>query len=151
MTTPVAHGMAMRFSVVVQGISLGDWASCKGLQVNCNPVRFREPGNNDFEQIIFGDISYPTVKLERAMDSRSSTALAAWLRTEMRAWGVQPATVLLQQKWATITLLDAAWRQVSSWTLRGVVPVAWIGPTLSAKDNGVAIETLELAHQGFLA
>jgi phage tail-like protein len=51
---------------------------------------------------------------------------------------------------ATITLLDAAWTAVCSWTLRNVYPSGWTGPSLSAESKKVAIEQLELAHEGFL-
>jgi phage tail-like protein len=28
-------------------------------------------------------------------------------------------------------------------------PVKWVGPDLSASQNNLAVETIELAHQGF--
>ena len=36
------------------------------------------------------------------------------------------------------------------WTLHGVLPVAWSGPTFDNHGSTVAMETLELAHEGFL-
>ena len=37
-----------------------------------------------------------------------------------------------------------------TWTLTGVIPVRWTGPSLSVDSPKVATETLELAHHGFL-
>ena len=39
---------------------------------------------------------------------------------------------------------------VCHWSLVDVYPVKWTGPTLDAGGNQVAVETLELAHGGFL-
>ena len=144
-----SFGMAMRFNVVVDGISLGNWASCKGLEFTCEPVKFHEHGNYDYETILFVNVKYSTVELERAVDRVASTQLRQWLVSELDS---QPGTQLLGigGKTATITLLDAAWTPVTSWTLRNVYPGGWHGPTLSAKDTAVATERLELLHEGFL-
>jgi phage tail-like protein len=144
-----SFGMAMRFNVVVDGISLGNWASCKGLEFTCEPVKFHEHGNYDYETILFVKVKYAVVKLERAIDKVASGQLRQWLSSELNS---QPGTQLLGigGKTATITLLDAAWNPVTSWTLRNVFPAGWQGPTLSAKETAVATERLELLHEGFL-
>jgi phage tail-like protein len=141
-------GLSMRFTVQVNGIDLGRWMSCKGLQADFKPQRFREQGNPSFEKILFGEVSYPPVKLERAMSKADSAVLQSWLRAELRSWLVSEPTYPGGS--ASITLLDTAGEQVYTWNLRGVYPSAWIGPSLVASQSGVAIETLELAHEGFL-
>ncbi len=48
-----------------------------------------------------------------------------------------------------ITLRDEAGDNVQSWTLRNVVPMKYIGPTLAAKGGGdVAMEELVLSSEG---
>ena len=39
----------------------------------------------------------------------------------------------------------------TTWNLEGVFPVKWNGPSLDVGANQAATETLELAHNGFLA
>jgi phage tail-like protein len=34
------------------------------------------------------------------------------------------------------------------WTFEQAYPVKWSGPQFKADDNAVAVETLELAHEG---
>jgi phage tail-like protein len=34
------------------------------------------------------------------------------------------------------------------WEFKGAFPTKWVGPDLNATQNSVAVETLELAHQG---
>jgi phage tail-like protein len=56
----------------------------------------------------------------------------------------------VQRRTAQISVLDANGDPVCSWKLDGVYPVKWTGPSLDAGGNQVAVETLELAHNGFL-
>ena len=44
----------------------------------------------------------------------------------------------------------ASGSSVAEWVLMGVFPVRWTGPSLDVNGNQMAIETLELAHNGFL-
>jgi phage tail-like protein len=49
-----------------------------------------------------------------------------------------------------ITLYDSGGQAVITWQLRNVYPSKWIGPELDAKTVGIAMEKLELIHEGFL-
>ncbi len=46
--------------------------------------------------------------------------------------------------------MDAKLDTVSTWELRQVIPVKWSVSAFEATSSKVAIETLELAHLGFL-
>jgi phage tail-like protein len=151
----MSFGLAMRFKVTVDGLrggslDLGHWSACKGLRANYNPQLIKQSGNSAYQHILPGDITYPVVQLERAMETESSRALQAWLRQQADLWIRNEGAELYRGTTAKIALLDRGGDEVSSWNLRSVLPSAWIGPTLSANDNKVAIETLELVHQGFL-
>jgi phage tail-like protein len=142
--------LAMRFGVVVGGLSLGMWSSCQGLAVTIKPGQTTALGLNGYRQILLPSIEYQPVVLERAVDSRSSAALQSWLTREITNWyrnntGGRPYI----GQTATITLYDTHTTPVVSWTLQGVYPTKWSGPKLSS-NNAVAIESLELTHEGFL-
>ena len=47
-----------------------------------------------------------------------------------------------------IKLLDDQRNEVVRWNFRNGWPCKWEGPALNAKANEVAIETLEIAHEG---
>jgi len=51
---------------------------------------------------------------------------------------------------SAIVLHDASGQPVFTWTLNGVLPAKWSGPSLDAGTAQVATETLELVHEGFL-
>ncbi|MEV6909257.1 phage tail protein [Amycolatopsis sp. NPDC051071] len=152
--TPLALGMAMRFEVEAAGLNLGLWSSCKGLEVKTKLHKAYNPGNYSYERILFADINYATVKLERAMEKSASDSVRKWLELWWRPWA-QPGTNPLGEMIEfgtpmTIRLLDSQWNEVSSWTLRNAYPSAWAGPSLAATDSKVAIERLEIDHEGFL-
>ena len=47
-----------------------------------------------------------------------------------------------------IVLLDEQRNEVARWNIRRAWPSKWVGPDLRGLGNEVAIETLELAHEG---
>jgi phage tail-like protein len=134
-------GLNMRFAVVVDGVDLGGWASCKGLSVNFGLVERKEGGVNDRTVWLPGRITYPKITLSRAMTAQGSAQVMKWLASMVdKATGGT----------AKITLFDAHKTEVVSWSLQNVLPFAWQGPALSATNHEVALETLDLVHEGFL-
>src|SRR6266566_63933 len=79
-------GMAMRFDVVIGTMNLGSWSSCKGIQVDFKPTRFRELGTNGYHRVLMPAIEYSAITLERAMDSRNSAAIQQWLTAQAKLW-----------------------------------------------------------------
>lgn len=149
------YGLAMRFQVSVDDCDLGHWSACKGLKAELKKIPVTEGGNYWYEHVLPDKISYQTITLERAVHPQDSPQLQTWLQNVAGQWmnyappdddGGNPYTA----GDAKITLLGAAGQEVMTWTLTGIYPVSWTGPSLSATENQVAIETLELAHQGFL-
>lgn len=148
-------GLSMRFAVTfVSGDGmqpLGAWASCKGLKVEFKTEAVKFGGEYDYEVKLPTQVTYGPVVLERAMEQHSSALLQAWLGRLVATWvnsadsGVKPPAGT-----AHVVLQDAHQNTVAQWSLRNAFPVSWSGPTLDAKGNTVAIETLTLEHQGFL-
>lgn len=140
--------LTLRFHVTVDGVDLGGWARCKGIGVKFNPVKIKEGANYQYEPILPGNIEYPEVTLERAMDKDGAAAVQAWLRDRAGSWvsSMLPASGGTAQ----ITLYDSHAKPVSTWQLRNVYPSLWKGPDLDAMSLGVAMESLTLVHEGFL-
>ena len=150
-----SFGLAMRFAVTFSsgdGIDrLGEWSSCKGLKVDFKTEPVKLGGAYDYEVKLPAQVSYGPVVLERAMESRSSQQLQAWLGRLVANWMNQadagdtpPAGTV------DIVLQDVHQNEVASWSLRNAYPVSWSGPVLDAKGGTIALETLTLEHQGFL-
>jgi phage tail-like protein len=140
-TTP---GLALRFDVQIDGVSVATFTGCSGLGAQYETLEWREGGDNGTVVRLPGRLSYNTVRLSRPVDSDSG-ALASWFSQQHQS----PA-----RHNAVIKLYDANFSSkaaVATWTLEGAWPVQYSGPTLSSGPDGeaVAIETLELCHQGY--
>ncbi|MGH3994316.1 MAG: phage tail protein, partial [Pseudonocardiaceae bacterium] len=127
-------------------VSLGNWSTCKGLDFDGKIQKIREHGAYEFENILFADTQHSAIKLERAVDDQSAS-LQTWLATELRTQpGMQPTS---PGKTASITLFDQSGTTLLSWRLRGVYPKGWSCSDLRADKSGLAIEKLELVHEGY--
>ena len=135
------YGLVMRFDVVVDGITLGAWSSCDGLTVDFGLKEIKVGGNNDYKVFLPDRVFYPKLVLKRAMTQGESAKVMSWLRSMIDA--TDGGT-------ATITLRDSRNDTVAEWTFANARPSSWKGPTLSSTGKDVAIEVLELVHEGFL-
>ncbi len=132
--------VATLFKVAIDGHELGVFTSCDGLGVEVVLEQREEGGNNEFVHQLPVRLKYSNVKLTRPIDAQSKD-VAKWLAG--MSGTIKRAT-------AEITALGGDAKPVTSWKLKGVIPVRWQGPSLNADSNKVATETLELAHHGFL-
>lgn len=132
-------GLSLRFIVTVDGQPLGSWSKCDGLSVEFDVKEVKEGGNNAFIHRLPGRAKYQNIKLTRPLD-KSTSDVAKWLAT---------VAANLKRSTAKIAVLDTTGHEVASWSLVGVYPAKWTGPTLDVGQNQVATESLELVHNGF--
>jgi phage tail-like protein len=132
--------VAHRFKVSIDGHELGVFTACDGLGVEVVLEQREEGGNNEFVHQLPVRLKYTNVKLTRPVDE-DSEKVAKWLK-EMQG--------TIKRSSAEITALSTEAKRITSWKLKGVIPVRWQGPSLGAEQNKVATETLEIAHHGFL-
>src|SRR5882724_1125056 len=143
-------GMAMRFRISVDGINLGSWATCAGLSVEFKNRRVTEGGNYEYSVILPERVEYRAVTLRRAMSPQESAIVQRWLTGVVSGWYNAGSPRDFAPRSAEIELFEAAGEVVAGWTLRNVFPSRWSGPDLDAQSNKIAVETLELVHEGFL-
>jgi len=149
-TTP-PYGLAMRFRVTVDGLDLGSWSACKGLTVELKVIKVDSGGDYSTQRILPDHVEYSNITLQRAVHPTDSKTVKAWLEEKVTQWmNWSGSGDIYPGGTATITLYGAQGTKVMEWDLTGVYPVSWSGPELEANKKDVAIETLELAHQGFL-
>lgn len=161
-------GLQSRFLVSIDGFSLGSWGKCHGLKVDFKPVPIAEGGNYDYRPILPGYLDYGPITLERAISAGESQKVQQWLAERTSSWvhGLDSGHSLIGMatnaissalgggsaagQTGHITLCDAEGTPVITWTLRNVYPSKWTGPELDARSAGIAMESLELIHEGFL-
>jgi phage tail-like protein len=141
-------GLVTRFHVSVDGVDLGGWARCSGLSVDFKPEPWYEGGDYQHPTYLPGQLEYPPITLQRAMNAQDTPRVQAWLSSKAQSW--VNANSSGGGGTAQITLFDARAQKVASWSLRNVYPSKWDGPELDARTLGVAIESLQLVHEGFL-
>ena len=129
-----------RFIVEVDGVDLGSFTSCQGLQATYGLDAVQEGGSLGPSAFMLKGITYTDITLQRPLDA-ASAAIAAWFTAF--APSPQPTT-------GSITALDPSGAAVCVWHLQGVVPKQWSGPQLTVDQNAAAKETLVLSHTGFV-
>jgi len=140
MSERVNYGLSLCFKVTLDDhTDLGSWTKCDGLGVEYDVQEVKEGGNNDYVHRLPGRAKYQNLKLTRPID-KDTQKVAAWL-----------ASVASDPKRSTaeIAVLDGGGGTVAKWKLQGIYPIRWSGPTLDTGTNAVALEVLELAHNGF--
>ncbi|MGY1640648.1 phage tail protein [Geodermatophilus sp. SYSU D00703] len=121
-------------------VDLGTFISCEGLGCEVVVEQREEGGNNGFVWQLPTRLKYSNVKLTRPV-GKDTTKLTAWFASLVNG---------MERRTATISAMNAERQVIASWSLTGVIPVRWTGPSLSVDSPKVATETLEIAHHGFL-
>jgi phage tail-like protein len=142
MTATARLGLSARFVVDIQGFSLGGWAKCEGLAVTFKLHDYKPFGMNEYSPILPDRLEYEHISLSRAVTADDTPKVMQWLAGLAKGKS-RPDD-------ATITLLDSQQLEVVRWKLRHPYPTKWKGPSLDATAHNVAVEVLELAHEGFL-
>ena len=126
------------YRVSIDGlISLGTWTKVDGLSMEYQVTEYREGGVNGYMHKIIGPAKFTNLRLSRPVDI-TSPLLMTWLMSNQVA--IKPQTM-------AVTAMTAAGDNITTWSLIGVVPVKWTGPTLDIMSNAVSTETLEVAYQ----
>jgi phage tail-like protein len=89
-------------------------------------------------RLLPGRVEYSPVVLRKGF--AGDPALFEWWREITQG--------TLDRRTVAIVLLDEQRREVARWVLHRAWPSKWVAPHLRALGNEVAIETLELAHEG---
>jgi phage tail-like protein len=142
-TQSAAPGLSLSFDVQIDGVPVATFTGCSGLDAQYEAMEWQEGGDNGTVARLPGRLSYANVQLSRSVDAQSGR-LAAWFSQQQR----KPA-----RRTAVIQLYDGNRAMVTSWTLEGAWPVRYSGPRLTTGPEGdaIAVETLELSHQGFVS
>ena len=133
-----------RFGLVLDQIHVAGFAECSGLQVETKVFEYKEGGNNSTTLKFPESTSYGNITLKRGVSS--SNDLFLWQQDI--ATGQFSKTPRANNPNVAITLNNEKGDVVQRWNLVRPFPVKWVGPDFKALGNEIAIETLEIAHEG---
>jgi phage tail-like protein len=129
---------AFNFLVEVEGVTVAGFSECSGLVTETEIIDYRE-GNEDItRRRLTGLVKYNNIVLKRGF----TTSRELW------DWRKQVMDGKTQRQSGSVVLLDEARRPALRWNFREGWPSKLEGPTLNAKNNEVAIETMEIVHEG---
>jgi phage tail-like protein len=120
------------FRVELNGTT-GFFRSVSGLAVEKEVIEFQEGGLNYTIHKRPGATKWPNLVLKRGFTGDMS--LYDWFMSGARVSG-------------KITMLDARMVEIVTFQFKNGFPAKWQGPELDASKNEIAIETLEIAHDG---
>ena len=135
--------VAFHFSVEVAGeIDDADtrFQEASGLSAEVTVEEVREGGVNDSVHRLPTGTKYGNLVLKRGYTT--SSGLRKWCHSAIEDFAFTPKDV-------TVSLLDEEHNPLATWSFLGAYPVKWSVSAFNAQQNGLAIETLELAYQRF--
>jgi phage tail-like protein len=128
------------FIVEIDGISQAGFTECSGFGATTEPVEVNEGGLNSASHKFVGRTKQNNLTLKWGLtDSRD---LYNWYRDVVDG--------KIQRKNGSIIVLDLEGNEKVRWNFYNAWPTKWDGPDFNAKGNEVAIETLEIAHEGIV-
>lgn len=130
--------LTFRFVVEVDGIIAAGFSEVSGLEVEVETEEYREGGVNTHAHTLPVRAGYPNLTLRRGL----AESPLAYLWTQATVDG----TVV--RKSGRIFVQDETGVPTWGWAFRNAYPVKWTGPELQAEQNAVAMESVELAHEG---
>ncbi len=139
MATAARHDplSGFNFRVELDGVAAAAFAECSGLSSETEVVRYREGG--DFKvRLLPGLTTFSPIVLKRGITIDRSL----W------EWRKRVVDGQIDRRNGSIVLLDADRQPIARWLFRDAWPSKWHGPDLNARSSVVAIETLELVHEG---
>ncbi|MEA2686061.1 MAG: hypothetical protein QOE93_1256 [Actinomycetota bacterium] len=135
----------LHFQVEIDGRPLGNWARVEGLSVKFELAEYRTGEGRNHRVLQPAQATYSNVRLSRTSTLVGTLAIMRWLRTTAFD---HAGTTTAKITGIPLCLTDSD-THVVAWELDGVLPVAWSGPQFDATSGKPAIETLEIAHEGF--
>jgi phage tail-like protein len=129
---------AFNFLVEIDGVTVAGFSECSGLTTETDVIEYRT-GNTDITVTkLPGLKKFTNVALKRGYTNSR----------ELWEWRKQVLDGRTQRQAGSIVLLNEAREPALRWNFREGWPNKWEGPTFNAKNNEVAIESLEIAHEG---
>jgi len=128
---------AFNFRVEIEGMTAA-FTEVSGLESEVEAIDYREGGEENRVRKLPGLRKYSHIVLKRGLTADA----------DLWNWHKQVLDGNIRRRNGSVILLDDSGQEQVRWNFFNSWPCKYIGPTLNAKSADVAIETLELAHEG---
>ena len=127
-----------RFRVEIDGVTVAGFAEASGLTSETDPIEYRNGDTDITVTKLPGMKKFSNISLKRGFTDNHD--LWEWRKKVMNGQ--------TERQSGAIVLQNEAGEDALRWTFREGWPCKWEGPSLNAKNNEVAIESLEICHEG---
>ncbi len=136
-TSSVARGVATIATAAAEATVTGGFNECGGLESSMQPEEHREGGS--MTTLKFPQrVTWSNIRLRRGMTL--SDDLWNWYFAYVQGEG--------RRRNGIVTLQNELHIPVKAWLFKRGIPVKWSGPAMNAAEGRVAVEELEIAHEG---
>lgn len=131
---------SFRFTVAFDDLPPGGFSDCSGLQSETEVQEYAEGGLNTHTWRLPGRSKQGNVVFKCGIVNK---VLWDWYHAiSLGDFKARDCTIVLHDQSGSNDVLE--------FQLAEAFPVKWIGPELAAGQNNLAIETMEVAHQGLM-
>jgi phage tail-like protein len=129
---------AFNFRVEIDGVSLAAFSEVGGLESETAVIEYRVGGEPRTVRKLPGLTRYANIVLRRGITQDA----------ELWSWRQNVIVGTADRRNGAIVLLDDEGNEVVRWNFIQGWICKWEGPTLNARDNEVAFETIAIAIEG---
>jgi phage tail-like protein len=131
------------FSIEFQGQVSGAFRECEGLGSSNEVVEYKASGEKGEYVVkkVPGRLVWNNITLKRGI----TDSMDMWKWRKL----VEQGNVNSARKNGTITMYNTQGTAVAKWNFVNAWPSKITGPSVNAGENGVAIEELEITHEGY--
>ena len=126
------------FLVEIDGITRAGFRECSGLDTTQDPIEYREGTDSLTSRKLPGLVKYSNISLKWGITDDA----------ELWEWRLKIMEGKVERKNGSIVLLDDTGEEKARWNFVEGWATKWTGPALNATGAEVAIEALDIAHEG---
>ncbi len=134
-STPYAK---FRYKVEIDGLEAGGFSEASGFDASIDVIEYREGDMVQTPMKLPGLKKYGNITLKQGV--ADSMVMYEWMIA-----GVEGE---VERKTITITILDETETATASWQVVNAWPAKYTAPDFNALTSEVAIESIEIAHEG---
>lgn len=129
---------AFNFLVEIDGTTVAGFSEVSGLDVTAEPIEYRSGSEKGTVRKLPGLVKYGNIVLKRGYTENRE--LWEWIKATIDG--------RTERRSGTITLLDESREPVIRFAFEEGWPCRYAGPFFDARKAAVAIETIEICHEG---
>jgi len=128
-----------RFMVELDGLLVAGFSEVGGLSVETETEEYAEGGLNQYVHRLPARTKHVPLSLKRGMT----------LSDELWNWYADVVEGQITRKSGSIILYNERDQEFRRWNFYDAYPTKWSGPELNASASEIAVEYIELTHNGF--